>query len=82
MSATKSGDGADDGDAATWASETLPIAVRRELLERELKELGFRKAQAQGGSASTEPGPAKQQQAESGPSRTKVRSGDRTRRAG
>jgi hypothetical protein len=28
----------------SWASETLPMSVRRELLERELKRLGFRRA--------------------------------------
>lgn len=27
----------------SWASEALPMAVRRELLERELKKLGFRR---------------------------------------
>ncbi|HYE39095.1 MAG TPA: hypothetical protein VEB23_04140 [Ramlibacter sp.] len=27
----------------SWASETLPLSVRRELLERELSKLGYRK---------------------------------------
>ena len=30
----------------TWTSETLPMSVRRELLERELSNLGFRKSEA------------------------------------
>ena len=30
----------------TWTSETLPMSVRRELLERELKKLGFRRTEA------------------------------------
>ena len=53
MSAPRSGSGPDD-PAGTWATETLPLAVRKELLERELKKLGFRKATAQGGAASHE----------------------------
>jgi hypothetical protein len=36
-------------DGGTWTSETLPMSLRRELLERELAKLGFRKA-GQGGS--------------------------------
>ena len=32
----------DDGDSGSWTSETLPLSVRKELLERELKKLGFR----------------------------------------
>ena len=39
-----SGSGPDDGDAGTWTTETLPLHVRKALLERELKKLGFRKA--------------------------------------
>lgn len=42
----------DDGDSGSWTSETLPLSVRKELLERELKKLGFRKAGShEGGSA-------------------------------
>ena len=37
-------------DDGTWTSETLPMSLRRELLERELAKLGFRKA-GQGGNA-------------------------------
>lgn len=33
----------------SWASEALPMAVRRELLERELKKLGFRRKGGSGG---------------------------------
>jgi hypothetical protein len=39
-----SGSGPDDGDAGSWTTETLPLNVRKALLERELKKLGFRKA--------------------------------------
>ena len=38
-----SGGPAGDGDTGSWACETLPMDVRKELLERELKKLGFRK---------------------------------------
>ncbi len=44
------GNGTRPDDDDTWTSETLPMSVRRELLERELSKLGFRKADA-GGSA-------------------------------
>ncbi len=33
--------GPSDGEAGSWASETLPLALRRELLQRELKKLGL-----------------------------------------
>lgn len=39
-------------EGGSWATETLPLAVRKELLERELAKLGFRRKQAQGSSAS------------------------------
>lgn len=39
----RSSDRANDDDG-TWTSETLPMSLRRELLERELAKLGFRKA--------------------------------------
>jgi hypothetical protein len=32
-----------DGDSGSWTTETLPLSVRKELLERELRKLGFRK---------------------------------------
>jgi hypothetical protein len=59
MSSTRSGDGPDERGAVTWANETLPLAVRKELLERELNKLGFRKTTAQGGTR--EGGSAQQQ---------------------
>jgi hypothetical protein len=43
-------------DPGSWTSETLPLHVRKELLERELKKLGFRK------NGSHEGGSAQQQQ--------------------
>jgi len=60
MTGTRSGHGPADRDAGSWATETLPLSVRKELLERELKKLGFRKA----GQAGTphEGGTAQQQQ--------------------
>ncbi len=45
MNAKRSGSGPDERDTGTWASESLPMSVRRELLERELRKLGFRKAE-------------------------------------
>ncbi len=36
---------------ASWANETLPLTLRRELLARELEKLGFARAGAQEGSA-------------------------------
>lgn len=52
----------DDGDSGTWTNETLALSVRKELLERELKKLGFRK------SGSHEGGSAQQQQQPQGSS--------------
>jgi hypothetical protein len=43
MSAKSSGEGPDDVPAGSWANETLPMSVRKELLERELRKLGFRR---------------------------------------
>ena len=54
MSATRSGSGPDGADAGSWATETLPMSVRKELLERELSKLGFRKAAAQAGASAHE----------------------------
>jgi len=31
----------------SWASESLPMSVRKELLERDLRKLGVRRAEAQ-----------------------------------
>ena len=43
MNGSRSGKGPDDRDPGSWATETLPLSVRKELLERELNKLGFRK---------------------------------------
>jgi hypothetical protein len=43
MNDKRSGGAPDDGDSGSWTTETLPMSVRRELLERELKRLGFRR---------------------------------------
>jgi hypothetical protein len=67
MSATGSRSGPDDNDAGSWATETLPMSVRKELLERELNKLGFRKAAAQAGTSAHDGGGA-QQQADAGSS--------------
>jgi hypothetical protein len=47
MSSTPPGSGPDD-EGPSWAAESLPMSVRKELLERELRKLGFRRAEAQG----------------------------------
>lgn len=60
MSSTGSGDGPDDRASGSWTTETLPLSVRRELLERELRRLGFRKAAAKGGPTGHATGPAQQ----------------------
>jgi hypothetical protein len=54
MSNTRSGSAPDDGLAGTWSSESLPLAVRRQLLERELSKLGLRKSEAGRGGSSLE----------------------------
>jgi len=51
MSSKRSGSAPDERDKGYWTTETLPLSVRKQLLERELKQLGFRKA-GQGGRAS------------------------------
>ena len=45
MTEAGSAPGPDDGEAGSWASETLPLALRRELLQRELKKLGIGKGE-------------------------------------
>jgi hypothetical protein len=47
----------DEGESGSWTSETLPLHVRRQLLERELKKMGFRKE-----SHASHGGPVAQQQ--------------------
>ena len=44
---TSSGNGPDDA-GASWAAESLPMSVRKELLERELRKLGYRVGESQG----------------------------------
>lgn len=44
MSSNRSGGVPDDRDTGSWATESLPLSVRKEMLERELRKLGFRKA--------------------------------------
>ena len=45
----------------SWASEALPMSVRRELLERELRKLGFQRVESQRAGGASQP----QQQAQS-----------------
>jgi hypothetical protein len=58
MSANRSG--GPDAREDTWTSETLPMSLRKELLERELRKLGFRKSES--GGASHGSGSVQQQQ--------------------
>ena len=37
-----------DDEGPTWAAESLPMSVRKELLERELQKMGFRKVESRG----------------------------------
>ena len=73
MSSTRSGGAPDESETGLWTTETLPLSLRRELLERELNKLGFRKA-GQGGSARESGAISQQQQQaqESGNSRPKA----------
>ena len=65
MNEIRPGSGSDEGAPGSWTSETLPLHVRRQLLERELKKMGFRK----GGQASHDgPVAQQQQQPQGGPS--------------
>jgi hypothetical protein len=43
MNDTRSGSVPEEGATGSWTSETLPLDIRKELLERELKRLGLRK---------------------------------------
>jgi hypothetical protein len=65
MTGTRSGNAPDDRETGSWATETLPLAVRKEMLERELHKLGFRKAGTQG-SESHGGGSGQQQQGGTG----------------
>ena len=70
MNEKRTGGTSGDGDTGTWTSETLPLHVRRELLERELRKLGFRKAGHHDG------GSAQQQQQPQGGSSSHPSAGD------
>ena len=71
MSSTRSEDGPDSRESGTWATETLPLAVRRELLERELKKLGFREPATQGQGGAPQGGAARPQRPRADPERGK-----------
>jgi hypothetical protein len=77
MSTNRSGGAPDDRDGGSWATETLPLSIRKEMLERELRKLGFRKADAGSGHAS---GSQQQQQPQGGssshPQADSTKSGD------
>lgn len=60
MNDKRSGCAPEDGDSGSWTTETLPMSVRRELLERELKRLGFRRGSH--ATSSNESGGQQQQQ--------------------
>jgi hypothetical protein len=62
MNGDRSGGAHDDGDTGSWTTETLPLSLRKELLDRELRKLGFRKG------GSHEGGSAQQQQSPGGSS--------------
>ena len=57
MNETRLGSARDEGEPGSWTSETLPLHVRRQLLERELKKMGLRKA-----AQASHDGPVAQQQ--------------------
>ena len=62
MSSTRSGGAPEEErDTGHWTTETLPLSVRKELLERELNQLGFRRA-GQGGFARAGASAQQQQQ--------------------
>jgi hypothetical protein len=64
MSSTRSRSGSakEEQEVGHWTTETLPLSLRKELLERELSKLGLRKS-GQGGSAREAGGGPPQQQA-------------------
>ncbi|MDB5900351.1 MAG: hypothetical protein JWP22_1902 [Ramlibacter sp.] len=39
---SRHGNDPDQGPTGSWAAESLPMAVRKELLERELRKMGYR----------------------------------------
>lgn len=56
--------GSADAASGSWASESLPLSVRKELLQRELRKLRLRRAQSRS-AACAQGGPSLQQQAQS-----------------
>ena len=68
----KAGHGPDEDATGSWATESLPMSVRKELLERELKKLGFRKASAHASSIQ------QQQQPQGGSAHPQAESSDGT----
>jgi hypothetical protein len=79
MTNKRSGGGPDTGDAGSWANESIPLSVRKELLERELNKLGFRKAGAHGGNTTNEA--SSSQQGDSGSSHPQADTQDRSEHA-
>ena len=67
MSSTRSGGAPDEGATGYWTTETLPLSVRKQLLERELKQLGLRKAGPGGAARDTGAGTTSQETDESHP---------------
>lgn len=63
----RSGGGPDERDAGSWASESVPLSIRREMLERELSRLGFRKAESHRGASASEGSSAQQESQSSHP---------------
>jgi hypothetical protein len=49
MNEVGSGNGSEDDSKGSWASEQLPMVVRRGLLDRELKKMAARQGQGQHG---------------------------------
>ena len=64
MSSTRSGGAPDEGATGYWTTETLPLSVRKQLLERELKQLGLRKAGPGGATRDTGAGTTPQQKSQ------------------
>jgi hypothetical protein len=76
MSDNNSGARPDDRDGASWATESLPMSVRKEMLERELSQLGFRKAAAHSSGSADTPGRSHQQHGDGGSSHPQADAGD------
>jgi hypothetical protein len=66
MSSTRSGDAPDGHATDSWTTETLPMSVRKDLLERELKKLGFRKSGGPGSHSPSDAGMSAQHEGQTG----------------